>query len=58
MFFKISRKNEVQLTIFIPNYFRLIFVSFDNQNSFFHLFENMFQNFAVGIFVTEGTIFV
>ena len=29
--------------IFIPNYIGLILVSIDNQNSFFHLFENMFQ---------------
>ena len=34
-------KNEVKT--FIPNYIRLIVVSVDNQNSFFHLFENMFQ---------------
>ena len=38
-----SRQNEVQLIIFIPNYIRLIVVSIDNQNSFFHLFEYLFQ---------------
>ena len=37
-FSKKSRLNEVSLT-----YIRLNFVSIDNQNSFFNLFENMFQ---------------
>ena len=31
------------LLSFIPNYISLIVVSIDNQNSFFNLFENMFQ---------------